>query len=351
MGKTLIAWLCLAGLLSSTTLLVVGGPERELTSYYEYNSSTPLNPLITEAYREPFLVVYRVYYDSVNGTRVPALLTVPRVGKPPYPCIVFLHGYGGRKEDAVPLARVAALRGYAVFSIDAVYHGERRVPGKELYSSDLKDSRRAVIQTVIDLRRGIDFLETLEFIDSSRIGYAGGSMGGILGAIFVGVEPRVKAAVIVVGGGNVTLMLQRSEHPAIPPIREYVLRANLSWDRVGKFLEPVEPLNFIWRFAPRPIQFHCGKHDDIVPAEAQRQLVERAGDPKEIYWYDTGHDVPLNVVVPRALDFFDRHLKGATGIEEKIPYMLPVLTSIAAAQVVAYIKYRVMRRRRRRLRQ
>ncbi|RLF06220.1 MAG: hypothetical protein DRK00_02255 [Thermoprotei archaeon] len=343
MPQILITWLSLIGLLAGVLLSAAGEPDEELVKYYEYDKSEPLNPEITKVGEEDTFTVYKVYYDSVNHVRVPALLIVPKIGKPPYPCIIFLHGYGGSKEDAILLARVAAPRGYAIFSIDAVYHGERRVPGKELYSRDLEDSRRGIIQTVIDLRRGVDLLETLDFIDSNRIGYAGGSMGGIIGAIFVGVEPRIKAAVIVVGGGNMTLMLQKSTHPAIPPIREYIAKSNISWSEVEELLRPVEPLNFIWRFSPRPIQFHCGRYDEIVPAEAQRQLVEKAGEPKEVYWYDTGHDVPLEEVVPRALSFFDKYLKGAGEARERGLHALLILASIVAACVIAYLKHRVAR--------
>lgn len=281
-----------------------------LLEYYEYDRTSPLQAEMSKLSEDELTTVYKVHYLSVSGVRVPALLILPKAGEPPHPCIVFLHGYGGRKEDAIPLARLVAPQGYAVFSIDAVYHGERSVPGKQLYSPDLEESRRGFIQTVLDLRRGVDFLETVGEVDGSRIGYAGGSMGGILGAIFIGVEPRVKAAVIAVGGGNITLMIRESEHPAVPPIREYIARKGINWEEVEKIVEPVEPLNFIWRFSPRPIQFHCGKYDRIVPAEAQRQLVEKAGEPKEVYWYESGHDVPLSEVVPRALEFFNRHLRG-----------------------------------------
>ncbi|RLE99337.1 MAG: hypothetical protein DRJ57_02460 [Thermoprotei archaeon] len=342
MLQALATWLSLAGLLTGAILSVAGKPGDELVKYYEYDSSEPLNPEIAKVREEDSFTIYKVYYDSVNNVRVPALLIVPKIGKPPYPCIVFLHGYGGSKEDAILLARVAAPRGYAIFSIDAAYHGERSVPGKELYSKDLEDSRRGIIQTVIDLRRGVDLLETLDFIDGDRIGYAGGSMGGIIGAIFVGVEPRIKAAVIVVGGGNMTLMLQKSMHPAIPPIREYIAKIKMSWSEVEELLRPVEPLNFIRRFSPRPIQFHCGRYDRIVPAEAQRQLVEKAGEPKEVYWYDTGHNVPLEEVVPRSLEFFDKYLKGAGKTGERGLHILLILASIAAACIVAYLRYRIM---------
>lgn len=293
-----------------STMPIPSGTDTELLSYYEYDRSIPLEAEVSRVGEDELMVVYKVYYSSVNNVRVPALLILPKIGQPPYPCIVFLHGYGGRKEDAVALARVAAPFGFAVFSIDAVYHGERSVPGKQLYSPDLEESRRSFIQTVIDLRRGVDFLETVKEVDAERIGYAGGSMGGILGAIFIGVEPRVRAAVIVVGGGNMTLMIKESTHPAVPPIRERIEREKISWKELERLFEPVEPLNFIWRFSPRPVQFHCGRFDTIVPAEAQRQLAERAGEPKEVYWYDSGHDVPLQLVVPRALEFLTKYLRG-----------------------------------------
>jgi len=314
----------------------------ELLKFYEYDRSLPLNVTMEKIGEEEAFVVYKVYYDSANRIRVPALLIVPKTGKPPYPCIVFLHGYGGRKEDAIPLARVAAPRGYAVFSIDAVLHGERSVPGKQLYSPDFEEtSVKGIVQTVIDMRRGLDFLETLEFIDKEKVGYAGGSMGGIIGAIFIGVEPRVKAAVLAVGGGNMSLMVRESEHPAVPPIRERVKELRMSWDEFQKLSEPVEPLNFIWRFSPRPLQLHCGRYDRIVPAEAQRQLAEKAGEPKEVYWYEAGHGLPLHEVVPRALEFFDRHLKGKSPIDkfmERLPLALAITASTIAGFLIAIFK-------------
>lgn len=314
-----------------------------LLSFYEYDRALPLNPEMVKASEEDYFTIYKVYYTSVNNVRVPALLLIPKVGEPPYPCIVFLHGYGGRKEDAVALARVAAPHGYAVFSIDAVYHGERSVEGKQLYSPDFEDTVRGFIQTVVDLRRGVDFLETLGYVDSGKIGYAGGSMGGILGAIFIGVEPRVKAAVLAVGGGNMTLMIKESEHPAVPPIREHIAREGIRWEEIEEIVEPVEPLNFIWRFSPRPVQFHCGRYDKIVPAEAQKQLAEKAGEPKEVYWYESGHDVPLSEVVPKALEFFNRYLKGETiwdKLNRRILLAFFIAAATAAGFIAAYLRHR-----------
>jgi len=276
---------------------------------YEYDKSMPLNPEVSKVSETNNYTLFKVYYDSVNSQRVPAVFTVPKVNNLPYPCIVFLHGYGGKKEDMLPVADVFSKRGYSTFSIDAPLHGERRVPGKVLFSPELEEFKANIIQTIVDLRRAIDFLETRPEVSKNNIGYAGGSMGGILGALFVSIEPRIKAAAIVVGGGNLSLLIKESRHPSILPIRAKLKKCGINYEQLSKILAPVDPISFIHLVAPRPIQFHCGKYDDIVPAETQRQLAERAGEPKEVYWYEAGHGLPLNLVLERILAFFDKHLK------------------------------------------
>lgn len=303
---SLIVYLCITGSYVSYSSYL-----EDYLALYDYDRNLPLNVderLIadTGTYR-----LYKVYFDSVNYVRVPALLMIPKTVDRA-PCIVFLHGYGGSKEDALAVADIAAAEGYAFISIDAVYHGERRVEGRALYSTDINDTIRGFIQTVLDLRRAVDYLETRSEIDRDRIGYIGGSMGGIIGAIFIGVEPRIKAAALIVAGGNMSLMVRESEHPAIPPIRRYLEEQGISYEELQRILDPIDPLNFIARFSPRPIVFHLGRYDRIVPAEAGRQLYVRAGEPKKVYWYDAGHNLPVELVAVRILDFMDENLRGRT---------------------------------------
>jgi len=197
-----------------------------------------------------------------------------------------------------------------VIAIDAAYHGERKVPGKELYSPNINDTLRGTIQTVIDLRRAVDYLETRPEIDVNKIGYVGGSMGGILGAIFIGVEPRIKAAVLIVAGGNMSLMIRESQHYTMSAVREHLQKEGISYEELQRILDPIDPINFIKYFSPRPVAFHLGKYDTIVPAEAGRQLYEAAGEPKWVYWYDAGHNLPLDIVLTRTLDFLNQNLRG-----------------------------------------
>ncbi|MEM2087125.1 MAG: alpha/beta fold hydrolase [Thermoproteota archaeon] len=314
--------------------------EDDFSEFYAYDKSIPLNPVEELVRDEGVCKIFKVYFNSVNGERVPALISIPS-GQGKHPCIVFLHGYGGSKEDIMSFASLVAAEGYAVISIDAEFHGERREEGKALYSPNLEESRNGIVQTVIDLRRAVDYLETKEEIDVGKIGYVGGSMGGILGAIFIGVELRVKAAALLVAGGNMSLMIMRSQHPAIPAIRKYLEEQNMTYKELQEKLDPVDPLNFIGKFSPRPVVFHLGKYDRIVPAESGEQLYKAAGEPKQVYWYDSGHDLPLDLVAARILDFMDRELKGVffTSREARFwaaRYGLPILAVGLVASVLAY---------------
>jgi len=306
-----------------------------LSSYYLYDPSAPLNVdegIFLEADK---YAVMKIYYDSVNGERVPALLSVPKGDDGPFPCILFLHGYGGEKEDMMPLATLAADARYAVIAIDVQYHGERRRAGVELYSANMTRTRDGFIQTVIDARRALDYLETRQDIDPSKLALVGGSMGALIGAILGGIEPRLGACVLVVGGGNMTLMVQRSQHSALPAIREYLEANNISYRTVQEALDPVDPINFVDAISPRPLLMHNGKFDDIVPAESGQLLYERAKEPKEIYWYDTGHDVPLDIVTARTLDWLEYHLRGRTFAKYQSLYYLSRYWILAALPVIA----------------
>lgn len=305
------------------------------SSYYQYDPSAPLNVderIFLEADKN---TLFKVYYDSVNVERVPALLSVPKGDDKPFPCIIFLHGYGGEKEDMIPLAALAADARYAVIAIDVQYHGERRRAGIELYSANMTRTKDGFIQTVIDARRALDYLETRQDIDPSKLALVGGSMGALIGAILVGVEPRLRACVLVVGGGNMTLMVQRSQHSALPAIREYLEANNISYRAVQEALDPIDPINFVDAISPRPLLMHNGKFDDIVPAECGRLLYERAKEPKEIYWYDSGHDVPLDIVAARTLDWLEYHLRGRAFAKYQSLYYLSKYWILAALPVIA----------------
>ncbi|MEM2913152.1 MAG: hypothetical protein QXR06_02280 [Candidatus Bathyarchaeia archaeon] len=126
-------------------------------------------------------------------------------------------------------------------------------------------------------------------------------------------------AALLVAGGNLSLMIRESQHYTMLSIREYLRRVGIPYEDLQRMLDPIDPLNFIGNLSPRPIVFHLGKFDEIFPAKAGRQLYEKAGEPKQIYWYDSGRDVPLDLVIMRVLNFMNQKLLGRTFNQRGLP--------------------------------
>lgn len=104
-----------------------------------------------------------------------------------YPAIVLLHGsYRDRNDGLDRFAEVLGSRGFASIRFDIRGHGEhsptkyRILPGSEM---------------PYDVFNAINYLESLPFIDRSRIGVAGISLGGALTVQAAATDRRVMSAI------------------------------------------------------------------------------------------------------------------------------------------------------------
>jgi dipeptidyl aminopeptidase/acylaminoacyl peptidase len=200
------------GLLLSGCSQASNPPKYDPDLIFGYDKTLPLSPQETPAEETADYRVIKVTYRSARDQRVPALLILPKQPREErLPCVILMHGLGGDKRMFQMLWGTLTRAGYALFAIDAQYHGERKpsddIPFFGMYPYRARD---ALIQTVIDLRRGVDYLQTRKDIDPNRIGYIGASMGGIIGAIFAGVDERVKAPILLVAGGDWKILMEKS---------------------------------------------------------------------------------------------------------------------------------------------
>ncbi|MCS6830438.1 MAG: alpha/beta fold hydrolase [Armatimonadota bacterium] len=279
-----------------------------LEQLYAYDRDLPLNAEVKEQQRGNGYVIYRVQYNSVHDKRVPAWWCVPAMGTPPYPCVIIMHGYGGDKNGLQMLAPAFALRGIATLAIDAEYHGDRKQPGSDILSPYPYRNRDAFIQTVIDLRRAIDFLQSRQEIDAKRIGYIGLSMGGILGGILAGVDERVQAPILIVAGGDWGYLFSNSQHPTAVQLREKHPELFRNPQKINEVVGPIDPVNWVARISPRPLLMINGKGDQIVPKECTERLFAAAKEPKEIVWLEGGHMPQPDLVLRKVDEWLTKHL-------------------------------------------
>ncbi len=269
-----------------------------LDHYYDYDANFPLDATRTPVQVTDVDSIFHVTYKSVHQQRVTALLSLPLFGKRPFPAIIFLHGLGDNKSaDYMQYGdRAFARAGYAVFRIDYALHGERKDP--DFTKFDLRKpypftTRNAIVQTVFDLRRAIDFLNALPEMDHQRIGFMGISLGGITGTIFCGVEPRIKVPVLALAGGGLKLLFG----------------LKMFSPKIQNLLAPVEPLNFATKISPRPVLFINASKDEVIPPRLAKKLQQAAGEPKKVVWYPTKHrKIPLKESFQEAVDWFNKYL-------------------------------------------
>ena len=96
----------------------------------------------------------------------------------------------------------------------------------------LRNQQKLGIQAVVDVRRAIDVLQSLPQVDGDRIGLLGFSGGGKTGAIAAGVEPRLKAVVLVSAGAPSLKTFVDASPPSVRP-------------QVRAILGPTDPSRYI----------------------------------------------------------------------------------------------------------
>ncbi len=302
--------MALAGCAQTST---PASPRYDPDLIFGYDKTLPLKPQESVLQETAQFTVYKVTYLSARDQRVPALLILPKNHKEGerLPCVMLMHGLGGDKRMFEMLWPLLTQQGYALFAIDAQYHGERK-PSEEIpfFGPYAYRARDALIQTVIDLRRGLDYLETRKEIDPKRIGYIGASMGGILGSMFAGVDERVQAPVLLVAGGDWRILMEKST---------LSMWRNASKDNAQfieqalKVMDVVDPVHWVGRISPRPVLFINGDADDVVPVESNKALQNAAREPKTIVWYKGGHVPPpteIMNVFGQITNWLNTHLKG-----------------------------------------
>lgn len=268
-----------------------------VSKYYGYDRAVPLKDSVRVIIDTTDFKVLSVSYNSIHNKKVTGLLSIPKNTTTPLPVIILIHGLGDHKTvDYVAFGNDLFLKnGFAVLRIDISGHGDRK---GDVFKFDLTGTykywtRNVISQTVFDLRRTVDFIESRKELDPQRIGYYGISLGGIIGTVFCGVDDRIKVPVIALAGGQMNLLYEEQA---------------LS-EEAKDFVSIIEPLNFVKQISPRPFLMLNAKNDEIVPPMMSKLLFNKAKDPKEIIWYDAKHrDVPLDKVYQDGLNWFKTYL-------------------------------------------
>jgi uncharacterized protein len=203
------------------------------------------------------------------------------------PGMVLMHGHPSKARDVTNIAQSYAQYGAVVIAIDAPF--ARRGGAMTLLPQDAAEQ----IQVIKDLQRAVDVLRSRPNVDADRIAFVGFSWGGATGALFVGIERRLKAAALVVGHPG---QVSHATGPGgFKNISSLPCGRRVAWIRA---MAPTEPIRFVGN-ANVPLLLQNGNFDVLIPAYEAAELHAAAPEPKTVRWYSAGHNLTQQAVLDR----------------------------------------------------
>lgn len=236
-------------------------------------------------------VVEKISFGAAYGDdRVVAYLYLPKRGQPPFQTLVSFPGDGALIQRSFAVSgyseRLAFLAGNNIAVMHPVYFETwDRCQSMNDSLDNPKENHtytEHLVKWVKDFRRAIDYLETREDIDITKIGYIGYSWGGMMGAIIPAVEDRLKLCVLVIPG-------MYSYNRALPEadVIHYITRVKI----------PVLMLN--------------GRYDIVFVYEKDvypmYQLLGTPENDKLLKLYDTGHYIPKTQLIRETLAWLEKY--------------------------------------------
>ncbi len=122
-------------------------------------------------------------------------------------------------------------------------------------------------------------------VEPQRVGFWGSSFGAVVGALVVAKDPKIKAAVLTVGGGDLPYVVSRSKISLFKKTRQAQMKLlgiqsiNEYETFISQYLQS-DPLRFAKKTDAKRLYMILAKKDRSVPTKAQYELYQKFGQPE-----------------------------------------------------------------------
>ena len=166
-------------------------------------------------------------------------------------------------------------------------YAQARVPKKRIFSK-IPDNidfvngfKKGFIQSIVDVKKTIDFLEK----ENSSIGIMGISLGAIIAALIVCIDKKIRSAVLIVGGGDITNIIWKSRDFMVRFYKR-ILSKQTTRNKLIEQWKDIDPLTY----AKPGLQILMinGRYDTSVRPRYSKKLWRALGKP-EIHWLRCAH--------------------------------------------------------------
>lgn len=221
--------------------------------------------------------VYLKYYEPKNVENFPVVLFLP-------------HSAGSSEAIEGEFCKSLAEDGMGALIVNMSYQEKakrgHRWLKEELKKGDLTQINNLFKQLVIESRRSLDWLETQASADKERIGIMGISLGAVVAPIVAGTDNRIKSAVYILGGGEVSNIIYGGKE--LPFFKQRLMQENISSLEFERRYAIIDPLTFAFRAKNVPTMMYNSIFDVIVPRISTLKLWQALERPK-IYWAPATH--------------------------------------------------------------
>jgi predicted esterase len=279
----------------------------------------PLNPELQPSRSSQGLTATHFTFAADAQERVPGIIVMPEKGGKRYPAVIALHGTGDSKEGMLDVVGALARQGFLAVAIDGRYHGERTKSGYDdaifrAYKSGKEHP--FLYDTVWDVMRLIDYLETRDDVDPKRIGLIGISKGGMETYLAAAADPRIAVAIPCISVQSFRWALENNAWQARVGTIEFAVEGaarsqgtTLNTQFVRTFYDRVVPgiysdfdgPSMLPLIAPRPLMVINGDSDSLTPipgvmlaANSASEAYAKAGAKEKFVLKvqkNTGHSV------------------------------------------------------------
>jgi hypothetical protein len=235
--------------------------------------------------------LYRIRLRAAGETATGRLLR-PRRGKGPFPAVLLNDG---RELNSAALDYLPAEFGdVVVLSLDYPARLPQEFdPLTLLLESDQIRRELRRIPRLFSL--GGAYLTQRADVDSSRLALVVTSFAVPFGVQAAAEDRRFRNVGLVYGAGDLRAVLE-----ANLSLEPRFMRSLASWLALQLYGE-FEPARYVARIAPRPVVMVNGRDDPQMPVRAVRALYAAAREPKALIWLTTGHLLPTDRPLIRAL--------------------------------------------------